>query len=179
MKLICTFCIIAVCFCYGCEKKKNTAPSSVTTTTHPIDTTKVASIYPYTDTFYGVFNDNADDAGNDVFPDTSFATTFYVVHKDSASIEIKASVTQYKAGCFIHNSIWDGPTCFFVGYSIDESFYTDTTQYTFTGTYTGFYFPVALYDMYLFTGDSLYVKDEFGSSSVDNYGTFAGKGHVH
>jgi len=91
MKLICTFCIIAVCFCYGCEKKKNAAPSTVTTTTHPIDTTKVASIYPYTDTFYGVWMDDVYSFDYYITnPDTSFGVTVYVLHIDSDNVNVNS-----------------------------------------------------------------------------------------
>ena len=78
--------IAVVCLCYGCEKKKNAAPATVTTTTHPIDTTKVASIYPYTDTFYGAYSENNN--GSDYPPNYSGYSTVLITHTSVDSFSL-------------------------------------------------------------------------------------------
>ena len=174
MKLICTFCIIAVCFCYGCEKKKNAAPSTVTTTTHPIDTTKVASIYPYTDTFYGVWMDDVYSFDYYITnPDTSFGVTVYVLHIDSDNVNVNSQITKF-------NDNASG------GYTIPTAFDTSNYNYSFADTLGQSYMfkstpikKVNITNSFLFTGDSLYFGKTYQSHLWDENGTFAGKGNVH
>ncbi len=124
MKLICTFCIIAVCFCYGCEKKKNTAPSSVTTTTPPIDTPKV--VYPYTDTFYGPYSETNSDVSP--FNYNGYSTVF-VTHMSvdsffifSTSIGLSRNGSIYSDTVRVAAHINDsGIYSFFVRWAVDRS----------------------------------------------------------
>ncbi len=122
MKLICTFCIIAVvCLCYGCEKKKNTAPATVTTTT---DTPKAVVTYPYTDTFYGVWNNVGTYEGFDgsCYRDTSFYSVSYVEHVTYDSLLISAAVTSASMGSV------DGPV-YFQGFNFAKGFIMDSSNY--------------------------------------------------
>ncbi len=165
--------IAVVCLCYGCEKKKNAAPSSVTTTTHPIDTTKVVITYPYTDTFYGVWMDDVFSFENYLpDPDTSFSVTVYVLHIDSVNVNVNSEITKY-------NDNASG------SYSI-SAFDTLNYNYSFADTIGQSYMfksspaqKVTITNSFLFTSDSLYFGKTYQSHFWSESGSFAGKGNVH
>ncbi len=165
--------IVVACLCYGCEKKKNTAPSTVTTTTHPIDTTKVASIYPYTDTFYGVwynYGDYEDPIGGNENDDTSFNTVCYVRYVSIDSMYISAGITTCYGGSYI--------PLYFVGFALNLGLAIDSSNsYDVGGTSIGLDSNANVN----FRKDSIFFTRQLSADCSEwiNYGTFAGKGNVH
>src|ERR1035437_5157186 len=75
--------ILALSF-VSCYKKEETKPRVKSNTIIKIDTSKGIS-YPYTDTFYGIWNDYA---SGDLYRDTSFNTPVYVVHEISDFVKV-------------------------------------------------------------------------------------------
>ena len=169
MKLICTFCIIAVCLCYGCEKKKNTAPAAVTTTT---DTPKAVVTYPYTDTFYGVWSDSAYDQITLHDKDSSVATIFYALHTDSVTVNVKGEFITYQPSCVISGIA----TCFFGNYSFDLSFtYDSARRYFFDYSQKDIGSNISI----TFNTDSIYFRKTYDAVQLLELGSFSGKIHIH
>jgi len=160
--------IAVVCLCYGCEKKKNAAPSSVTTTTPPIDTPKVVSIYPYTDTFYGVWYNVGTYEGFDgsCYRDTTFYSVCYAEHVTFDSMLISAAVTSASMVSV------DGPV-YFQGFNFTMGFIMDSANY----------YIIEGVDSAIkvsFSNDSLFFSRELSADCANwiNGGSFAGKGNV-
>ena len=171
MKLICTFCIVAVCLCYGCEKKKNAASATTigTTIMPPVDSPRVVVTFPYTDTFYGVWSDTFDAHADRFYGDTSFATIAYITHVDSTTIHVNGNITMFVRE---FNVLGSDDWGYAFKYSDTVSFYNilgvDSTIVGYDSVMT-----------FSFTRDSLYMTKYAGARSYYENGSFAGKGNVH
>ena len=155
MKLICTFFIIAVCFCYGCEKKKNTAPAALS--------------YPYIDTFYGVFNDSVHDYVNGLFRDTSFPRVCYVNHLTAGTVDVEGVVSRYR-------EVFNPNSGSFTVFPLEVTFNYDSMRtYAFDVSAIDYYVD----SVYVFKSDSFYTINQMNGSINTEKASFAGKGHVH
>ena len=156
MKLICAFFIVIICLCYGCEKTRTTTPST-------------ALSYPYTDTFYGVFNDSVQDYINGVYRDTTFPTVCYVNHVTASAVVVKGVVSRYQ-------EVFDPNSGSFSVFPLEVTFSYDSMRaYIFDVSMIDYYVD----SVYIFKSDSFYTINRMNGSINTEKACFAGKGHVH
>ena len=159
MKLTCAFFIVIICLCYGCEKTRTTTPST-------------ALSYPYTDTFYGVFNDTIHDNVNSIYGvhrDTSFPAVCYVSHVTASIVDIKELVSRY-SDFFTSNSGIFNVFPFEIRFEYDSM-----RTYSFHESMIEYYVD----SVYVFKSDSFYTMNYMSGVVNEEVASFAGKGHVH
>jgi hypothetical protein len=156
VKTSCIAFIILAYLCFSCKKKKGAVPSA-------------ALSYPYTDTFYGVFNDSVHDYVNGVFRDTSFPTVCYVNHLTAGTVDVEGVVSRYR-------EVFNPNSGSFTVFPLEVTFNYDSMRtYAFDVSAIDYYVD----SVYVFKSDSFYTINQMNGSINTEKASFAGKGHVH